>query len=734
MRLDRRTFLQQASLALLTLGISDPGLSLLGDRGRLAMLKHYSQSLAEPTARKLALLVGINEYPQKLYGCLTDVQIQQELLIHRFGFQPQDIITLTNQQATWENIITAFREHLLQQAKFGDVVVFHFSGYGSQVKMATEELSPAKLANCLVVQDGANSENNYLSIDTLLSLGRSLATDKLTMVLDTSYQGKENLLLARGLRVRSFPAEVTNQVSSEELALLEELSNSLQTKRVKQPQIPGIVLSAAKESQLATEGQWQGFSAGLFTYALTQYLWQVTPASTIQVSLTRAAEKLEKTRGLLQQPQIEGNYQKPLFTYYLLPENQIGAEGLITSIEETGNINLKLLGFPASLLENYGINSCFTVVSPTTDRIISLQIQAREGLNAKARIMGENITSLTTGQLVQESIRVLPRHLGLTVALDSNLSRIERVDATSALSSISVVSSVVNVGEQSADLCFGKVKDAEFELTKREETEETKETYALFTLGGVPLANSTGLANEAVKSIVKRLDDRLETSLAAKLWRLTENDASSRLGIRATLENIEVDDRPLLLLQKETPRFPKMPTGISKSKNLTGIKREASLIPRVKLGTPIQYRLENYADYPVYFFLIGTNTSGQAIALNPVTAENLMIPAGETLIFPEQETSLNWIVSGSIGLVDLQLIFSRFPFAKTWQTLTAITNNQEKLAEIIQISPALPIAKSLLEDLQNTNLASELFADLTAENYILDVKNWATLNFLYRVV
>ena len=733
MRVDRRTFLQQASLALLALGISDPELSLLGDHGRLAMLKRYSQSLAEPTARKLALLVGINEYPQELYGCLTDVQLQQELLVHRFGFQPQDIITLTNQQATWENIITAFREHLLQQAKFGDVVVFHFSGYGSQVKMASEELSPPKLANCLVVQDDANSQNNYLLTDTLLSLGRSLPTNKLTMVLDTSYQGKENLLLVRGLRVRSFPTEVTNQISSQKLALLEELSHSLQTKRVKKNQIPGIILTAAKESQLATEGKWQSFSAGLFTYALTQYLWQVTPASTIQVSLGRAAERLERTRGLLQKPQIEGNHKQSLFTYYLFPENQIGAEGLITLIEETGNINLKLLGFPASLLENYGNNSCFTVVSPTTAQIVSLQIQTREGLNAKAQIMGENITSLATGQLIQEYIRVLPRHLGLTVALDNNLSRIERVDATSALSSISVVSSVVNVGEQNADLCFGKVKDGEFELTKRE---ETKETYALFTLGGVPLANSTGLANEAVKSIVKRLENQLETSLAAKLWRLTENDASSRLGVRATLENVnvEADHQPSLLLQRETPRFPEMPTVINKNNNLTGVKTESSLFPRVKLGTRIQYRLENYADYPVYFFLIGTNANGQAIAFNPVTDENLIIPAGETLIFPEQKTSSNWIVAGSVGLVDLQLIFSRFPFARTWQSLTAITNKQEKVAELIQISHALPIAKSLLEDLHNTELASELFADIMAENYILDVKNWATFNFLYRVV
>ena len=126
MGLNRRTFLQKAGWSLAALGVSETVLSLLGDKGlAVPLLEGYVQALAQPSGRKLALLVGINEYPRTtaLAGCVTDVELQQELLIHRFGFKAKDIVTLTNSQATREAIETAFIEHLTKQAKAGDVVV-----------------------------------------------------------------------------------------------------------------------------------------------------------------------------------------------------------------------------------------------------------------------------------------------------------------------------------------------------------------------------------------------------------------------------------------------------------------------------------------------------------------------------------------------------------------------------------------------------------------------------------
>ena len=119
----RRNFIQFASSALATVGISQLDIMQQGNQ--------YSKALAQNTGRKLALLVGINDYPANigaLNGCVNDVFLQKQLLTYRFGFNPKDILTLTDTQATRQGILTAFEEHLIKQAKPGDIVVFHFSG------------------------------------------------------------------------------------------------------------------------------------------------------------------------------------------------------------------------------------------------------------------------------------------------------------------------------------------------------------------------------------------------------------------------------------------------------------------------------------------------------------------------------------------------------------------------------------------------------------------------------
>src|SRR5919202_4647863 len=232
MGLNRRTFLQRAGLALAALGVSETVLSLLGDKSlAVPLLDRYFQALAQPGGRKLALLVGINQYPRStaLSGCVTDVELQRELLIHRFGFNASDILTLTDSQATRENIETAFIEHLTEQAKAGDVVVFHFSGYGSQVKISDESQvdNPIHLSNSLLPVDsllptkGTATANDLLE-ETLVLLLRSLATDHVTTVLDTSYTGVGNVLQGN-LRVRSCPKAPAEGPSLGELAFQEQI-------------------------------------------------------------------------------------------------------------------------------------------------------------------------------------------------------------------------------------------------------------------------------------------------------------------------------------------------------------------------------------------------------------------------------------------------------------------------------------------------------------------------------
>ena len=88
-----------------------------------------------------ALLVGINKYRsstiKNLNGCVNDIQLLETFLKERYGNFDQHICTLVDEQATRDNIIAGFENHL-SQAKTGDYILFHFSGYGSLQKAATE--------------------------------------------------------------------------------------------------------------------------------------------------------------------------------------------------------------------------------------------------------------------------------------------------------------------------------------------------------------------------------------------------------------------------------------------------------------------------------------------------------------------------------------------------------------------------------------------------------------------
>ncbi|KAB8317788.1 DUF4384 domain-containing protein [Tolypothrix campylonemoides VB511288] len=726
----RRTFLQRLGSILTVLGAAQAEWLTLGNR--------YYQALAQPIPRKLALLVGINQYPQApgLLGCLTDVDLQRELLIHRFGFQPSDIILLTNEKATRESIETAFFEHLVKQAKPDDVVVFHYSGYGSRVKLEMQETQNA-LVPVNGIEGSQGSNVNYILEETLLLMLRSLATNHVTAVLDTSYYTRSSSP-PTNLRIRSRPVPEQAILSAEELELQRKLQEQVATKE------PVIVLSATSDpKQLAREEQLSGFSAGLFTYALTQYLWEATPATTIQVCLSHVGATVQQLGSTKQQPALlldqKNQLSRTLIADILHQFSTSGGEGVVTGIEDDGKtVLLWLGGLPAQVLEYYGVNSRLIVTKEGLNT--QLVFRSRAGLTAKAQISNlEGTTSPQVGQLVQEAVRVIPRNIGLTVALDTGLERIERVDATSAFATVPRVSSVV-AGEQPADYVFGKLPEAKNKDAATNPTVVSPSRYGLFSLGGELIPNTEGEAGDAVKVAAQRLAPKLQTLLAAKLWRLTENTGSSRLAIKATLEIIATLT-PRAVIQRETLRTQSADTSSKKQFN-----PELGGIPTVSVGSKIQYRVENVSDRPVYLMLLGLNSSRSAIALVPwykssesdssevkPVLKDMVISPGETLTVPQTTAGFEWVVQGPTSLSETQLIFSTAPFTQSLSALEAAKHPKAEQQRIQPLISPLEVAQAVLQDLHNASAVKDINGTPT-DSYVLDVNNWASLSFVYQVV
>jgi hypothetical protein len=346
------------------------------------------------------------------------------------------------------------------------------------------------------------------------------------------------------------------------------------------------------------------------------------------------------------------------------------------------------------------------------------------------------IEQLQVGQLVQETVRVLPHNINLTVALDSCLARIERVDATSAFSGISHVTSIV-AGEQSADCLLGRVSTTESESVLGISAPLPKTSYALFSPGLSPIPNSSGEAGEAVKTAVNRLVPKLQTLLATKLLRLTANEGSSRLGVQATLETIAPTEQ--VLMQRTTVRAPWPTPTVSVSSTPP---KEA--IVNLPISTSIQYKIHNYGNQPIYFILLGIDASGCPIALLPARSTNNLnepgnksfasqvINPGETTIIPSVNNPFKWVIQGPPGVVEMQLIFSCAPFFQTLETLEDAKISA--FGRLTTLPNPLEVARSILNDLhQASGNMTEAIAT-SPDTWILDVNNWATLSFIYQVV
>ncbi|TVQ47715.1 MAG: DUF4384 domain-containing protein [Gloeocapsa sp. DLM2.Bin57] len=694
MRIERRRFLQQTGLAILTLGTSQ--LTLPG-------FNRYVQTLAATTNRKLALLVGINQYPHypQLNGCLTDVELQKELLIHRFNFQPQDIVTLTEKEATRENIETAFTEHLIKQAKATDIVVFHFSGYGSLASLPNQTNLPSLVPVDSSFPNKKNSTSNHLLEKTLVLLAQSLPTDKVTLVLDTSYAIPSQLLLGN-LKVRSLLPPGEQQENISEVAFAEQIRLGIpSTKKNLQP----ILLHAGAENQLAVEQRWQNFSAGLFTYNLTQDLWSKIPPTNLITSLAQATANIATVMGSQQQPQLS----KPALTsdvvYYLKSQSAFSAHGYLSSIGEEPQVNL--LGLPATVLQNYGANSLFAIPELKPEQY--LQLHSLNKFTSNASWLGDNPPkNLKVGQVVQEYLRVLPKDVKLAIALDNSLERIERVDATSALVNLDLVDGIVNPGEQWADCLLAK----------------TSTGYGLLTQKGNLIPKTTGEVNEAIKSAVTRLTPNLAVILAAKLSRLTLNQASSRLPVEVSLTIF--DQRNQMIWQKISQSG-------GKQDKITR-KNPGQFLPSIPINKSIQYRLTNQGNNPIYFILLSILPDHQAIALytpplNQKTLPSVVNP-GETRVIPNPNNSFTWKTSEPLGITETLVICSDSPFKNTLETLG---NQQQTLGNketIVLLLKPLGVIQAILTDLDNASQAKSKLIPNSADNYTLAVTHWASLSFV----
>jgi Caspase domain len=755
----------------------------------LALVERYQSVLAQPTARKLALLVGINQYPRLshtpfLKGSVTDVELQRELLTSRFGFSRQDILTLVDEDATRSNIETAFSAHLSDRARPGDVVVFHFSGYGCLIRTQPQSDKEGQIygeQQAFVTYDagwpdlavGGISTLNALYEDTLFLLLRSLPTDRVTTLLDCGFL-PTGALRSGSLRERALPPWDAKTQLEAELAVQDRLLAQTQLTRDRvqvqrqSGQLPGLVLAAATAKHpMALEQDLDGFSAGIFSRGLTQQLWANTPATNITIQFGQLSTQISQGIGPGTQPTAKGQKSGEMLPWStgltLMP-----AVGIISLVDRRGKTGkLWLGGLLDTLLALEQGQSCFHATNPfppELDASLSpkhlgllptlvppptlVQIRSRQGWTAIAQHLSGPL--LQEGWLLEESIRVLPRAISLRLALGNDLSRIERVDATSVVSmkknSLRMVSR-----DRPADYVFTKLlqsSTAPVEASRPSPltlalSNPPPARYGLAYLGGVLISNTVGERGEVVKRAIERLQPTLDTLLAIKLLELSLNHAGAALHISASLEQVE-ETPQILIRSHSTGVVLPQPTSETPEPVLPKADKISSVLS-IPSGTPIQYRITNWDAVPIYVLLVGFNGGTSSFASYTLDGEPpqagkpllkpLVVQPGSSAILPIAAQA--WKASSFAGLQKAFIICTRQPLE---QALSAQMNGMKSMlpsisSGFVSLLNPLAIAQALFADLHQASMPTTSALGITGKNiWALDVQEWATLQFVYTTV
>lgn len=140
------------------------------------------------------LLVGINDYPPSvgpLDGCVNDVESFEEYLGHEFAGDLA-LEVLKNEDATRDNVIGGFRNHLSQAGK-DDVALFLYCGHGARWASAKQfhRFYPEKMDEGLVCIDSRAPGGFDLADKELAVLLSEVAANEphVAVILDCCHSG-----------------------------------------------------------------------------------------------------------------------------------------------------------------------------------------------------------------------------------------------------------------------------------------------------------------------------------------------------------------------------------------------------------------------------------------------------------------------------------------------------------------------------------------------------------------
>jgi hypothetical protein len=715
-RVTRRHFLQFAGSTLAAIGLSQFDF--------LRQAEGHGRVLAQSTTRKLALLVGINNYSEGLnglQGCLTDVEMQYELLVHRFGFNPSDVLTLTDNtplKPNRANILEAFENHLINQAKPGDVVVFHFSGHGFRVIDPNPIPEFGNLNGTIVPKDAmpSGSTNSRIVVPdimgrTLFLLMSLVNTDNLTVVLDSCHSGggvRGNLVVRsadrRSANDRTFVA------SPEEFAyqqrLLSQLNWSMDEfqQRRRAGIAKGIAFGSAQADQLATDAPFDGFHAGAFTYLLTRYLWQQPssqPTNSVFVSLARSTEDVAQSAGVVQEPvyQVQPNSNLDRQPVYFLDESTPAAEAVVRKVEGD-RVEFWLGGISSQSLAAFREGAVFEVINAQGEPIGEIEQASRVGLVGYGKLRSQPSIPLQPGAFLREQVRGIPANLKLRIGLDPSLG--DAIDPIqTALRAVDRIE-VVPVDQQTTvDYLIGRMTESVTRQARQDRMTNIPPVggIGLLTPGLSIVPESFGRADESLEGAIARLRPRFKMLLAGRILRMVLNSDTSDLQVTASVVPLGGRGTPTRFASRGAVESAVTPISLT-------VQPQA-----LHAGTEIQVQITNNEPQNLYMGVVAIASTGDLVILHSTewsSAEtSALVEPGQTLTIPRRTGTpdeFQFILQGPSGFLEVLILASTQPLRDALRGLQRIARGRGTRSGdplLLHEDEPIEVIESLLGDLDN---------------------------------
>ena len=368
---------------------------------------------AEP--RRRALLVGIDDYsPQRqaskgaqvtgrdfgnLGGAVNDVEVMRGLLTSVCHFKPDEIAILKNQEATRDAILAAIGSNLIRGAQKGDVLLFYFSGHGSQVTNSLSE-EDDHLDESIVPADVPRGAHDIRDKELRRLFRPPLALGAhLTIILDSCYSGSGVRGLPGGEGGRQGPPDRNDVKDGYRGPKLEDAG--------------ALILSAARDTDIAFEAPgFNGKLQGVFSWAWTRAVRDAVPNEPAIETFQRAAGRMRFERPD-QVPVIAGNAEAR-FTPFLGVRKDRETDRVVVSVRSIDPKN-GLVTIQGGWANGLTLNS---ELRPVTNppSAVRLQIVAMDGMTGcTAKITAGSPKSLDSGALLKLVGWAAPRDQPLRV-------------------------------------------------------------------------------------------------------------------------------------------------------------------------------------------------------------------------------------------------------------------------------------------------------------------------------